>query len=55
MRDRDARDTSRAAAPLAKAEGAHEIVSDGMSTEEVAAKIATLVGDALAKDVGKGE
>ena len=41
------RDSSRAAAPLAKADDAHEIVSDGMAIGEVVARITGLVQNAV--------
>lgn len=40
---RDQRDSSRAVAPLRKAEGAVEILSDGLAREEVVERIVTLV------------
>jgi cytidylate kinase len=41
--ERDARDASRAVAPLRKADDAVEIVSDGLTREQVVARIAQLV------------
>lgn len=47
--ERDHRDSTRAVAPLRKAEGAVEIVSDGMEREQVVAKVCELVRQAEAK------
>ena len=44
--ERDERDSTRAVAPLKRAEGAVEIVSDGMSKEQVVARICGIVRDA---------
>lgn len=41
--ERDHRDSTRATAPLRKADGAVEIVSDGMTQEQVIAKVCAIV------------
>jgi cytidylate kinase len=47
--ERDQRDSTRAVAPLRKAEDAVEIVTDGMEREQVVAKVCELVREAEAK------
>ena len=46
IRERDHRDTTRAAAPLRKAEGATEIVSDAMEKEQVVGRICEIARQA---------
>lgn len=49
IQDRDARDSSRAVAPLRRAEDAIELMTDGMSVEAVVARIEDLVREAEAR------
>ncbi len=42
QQERDKRDSSRAVAPLRKADDAHELVTDGMSLDEVIDRLATM-------------
>jgi cytidylate kinase len=48
IRERDARDSSRAVAPLRKADDAVELVTDGMTIEEVVSRVEGLVREAEA-------
>lgn len=50
VRERDRQDTTRAVAPLRKADDAIEVVTDGMTMEQVVARLVELVRDSSPAD-----